>query len=98
MPHFSLLPGTKLYADTITEETIANAKHKDDFRMLIRPEKEMKNSEDGTRFNMLHIFAGRNIQNVFSPEPEREDDSVEDISYCAALVLRHARKFGIAEI
>lgn len=56
MPHFSLLPGTKLYEQTITDEVIERA-DKGDFRMLIRPEKERKSFKRWyTILNLLHIL------------------------------------------
>lgn len=101
MPHFSLLPGTKLYADTITEETIANAKHKDDFRMLIRPEKEMKKFRRWyTIFNMLHIFLPDEIfKTFFHPNPNvRTIKRRGYIGIARHWFYKYARKFGIVEI
>lgn len=57
MPHFSLLPGTKLYDDTITQAMIDAPTDKGDFRMLIRQEKDRKMFQRWYVFlNILHIL------------------------------------------
>jgi len=57
MPHFSLLPGTKLYDDTITEEAIKGAEDKSDFRMMIRDAKARKMFQRWYVFlNLLHVL------------------------------------------
>src|SRR3990167_8985321 len=65
MPHFSLLPGTKLYDDTITEEAIAGATDKSDFRMLIRNAKERRMFQRWYVFlNLLHVLLPRSEEHT----------------------------------
>jgi len=69
MPHFSLLPGTKIYDETITEETIKNIKNRDDFRILIRSEKDIKRFKRWYVFlNLLHIVLPYEIYKAFFHE------------------------------
>ncbi len=57
MPHFSLLPGTKIYGKMITQEMIEKKEESDDFRLLIRPQKRQKRFKRWyTIFNLMHIF------------------------------------------
>lgn len=60
MPHFSMLPGTKVYGEMITKEMIENRKGASDFRLFIRSEKEQ------AKFKRWYIIF--NLFNMLLPD------------------------------
>jgi len=101
MPHFSLLPGTKLYDDTITEEAIAGAADKSDFRMLIRNAKERRMFQRWYVFlNLLHVLLPDEwLKMLFHSNP-----AVRTVKWRGYIgIMRHwfykrARAFGVTDI
>ena len=101
MPHFSLLPGTKLYDDTITEEAIQGATDKSDFRMLIRNAKERGRFQRWyVFFNLLHaILPDEWLKMLFHPNPDVR--TIKRRGYVG--IMRHwfykrARALGVTDI
>ena len=60
MPHFSMLPGTKVYGKMITQEATDDKKGDDDFRLFIRTKKEQG------KFKRWYIIF--NILNIILPD------------------------------
>lgn len=86
MPHFSLLPGTKIYGKMITQNII-DAPENDDARLFIRSEREQKRFKRWyIFFNLLHIFLlDEIIKAIF--HPNRNVRKIKQYGYIG--ILRH---------
>ncbi|MEK7689744.1 MAG: radical SAM protein [Bdellovibrionota bacterium] len=101
MPHFSLLPGTKLYDKLITPSEIADQGGNDDFRLYVRPEKERRRFMKWYRFyTLLHIFLPDEIlKALFHPNPNvRVLKRMGYMSVFRHYLYRSLRRFNLVDI
>ena len=86
MPHFSLLPGTKIYGKMITQN-IVDAPENDDARLFIRSKQEQKRFKKWyIFFNLLHIFLPDEIIKTLF-HPNRNIRKIKQYGYIG--ILRH---------
>ena len=100
MPHFSLLPGTKIYGEMITQETV-DTQGNDDARLFIRSKQEQKRFKKWyILFNMVNIFLPDEIIKAIF-HPNRNVRKIKQYGYIG--ILRHhlyriLRKVNLCDI
>jgi len=101
MPHFSLLPGTKLYDDTITEELLKGIKDRGDNRALIREPKDRARFQRWYTFlNILHVLLPDEwLKMLFHPNPNvRTIKRRGYVGLARFWFYKYARRMGLTTI
>jgi hypothetical protein len=101
MPHFSLLPGTKIYGTMVTQGMLDTKEGSDDFRLLIRPEKERKAFKKWYNIlNLMHIFLPDEMFKALF-HSNRNVRKIKQYGYIGIMrhyFYRYARKLNIVDI